>query len=61
MLNLTSKQKGKLLTATAVDEAFSKDTDQYGKKNLQLDNLNIKNGENDSTTSSVELYGKYWR
>ncbi|MBK3299227.1 antigen I/II family LPXTG-anchored adhesin, partial [Streptococcus oralis] len=51
------KTEGKLLTAAAVDEAFKKDTDQYGKKNLQLDNLNVKNLENGATTSSVELYG----
>ena len=54
---LDLKTEGKLLTATAVDEAFKKDTDQYGKKNLQLDNLNVKNLENGATTSSVELYG----
>ena len=51
------KTEGKLLTAAAVDEAFKKDTDQYGKKNLQLDNLNVKNLENGAATSSVELYG----
>ena len=54
---LDLKTEGKLLTAAAVDEAFKKDTDQYGKKNLQLDNLNVKNLENGATTSSVELYG----
>ena len=54
---LDLKTVGKLLTAAAVDEAFKKDTDQYGKKNLQLDNLNVKNLENGATTSSVELYG----
>ncbi|KXT94023.1 hypothetical protein SORDD20_00544 [Streptococcus oralis] len=54
---LDLKTEGKLLTATAVDEAFKKDTVQYGKKNLQLDNLNVKNLENGATTSSVELYG----
>ena len=54
---LDLKTEGKLLTAAAVDEAFRKDTDQYGKKNLQLDNLNVKNLENGATTSSVELYG----
>ena len=54
---LDLKTEGKLLTAAAVDEAFKKDTVQYGKKNLQLDNLNVKNLENGSTTSSVELYG----
>ena len=54
---LDLKTEGKLLTAAAVDEAFKKDTVQYGKKNLQLDNLNVKNLENGATTSSVELYG----
>ncbi|MDU5787494.1 MAG: antigen I/II family LPXTG-anchored adhesin [Streptococcus parasanguinis] len=54
---LNLKTEGKLLTAAAVDEAFKKDTVQYGKKNLQLDNLNVKNLENGATTSSVELYG----
>ena len=54
---LDLKTEGNLLTAAAVDEAFKKDTDQYGKKNLQLDNLNVKNLENGATTSSVELYG----
>ncbi|WP_288203648.1 antigen I/II family LPXTG-anchored adhesin [uncultured Streptococcus sp.] len=54
---LDLKTEGKLLTAAAVDEAFKKDTDQYGKKNLQLDNLNVKNLENGAATSSVELYG----
>ena len=54
---LDLKTEGKLLTAAAVDEAFKKDTDQYGKKNLQLDNLNVKNLENGATASSVELYG----
>ena len=54
---LDLKTEGKLLTATAVDEAFKKDAVQYGKKNLQLDNLNVKNLENGATTSSVELYG----
>ncbi|EIC79748.1 putative cross-wall-targeting lipoprotein signal [Streptococcus oralis SK10] len=54
---LDLKTEGKLLTAAAVDEAFKKDTVQYGKKNLQLDNLNVKNLENGATASSVELYG----
>ncbi|WP_060976848.1 antigen I/II family LPXTG-anchored adhesin [Streptococcus sp. CCH8-C6] len=54
---LDLKTEGKLLTAAAVDEAFKKDTVQYGKKNLQLDNLNVKDLENGATTSSVELYG----
>ena len=54
---LDLKTEGKLLTAAAVDEAFKKDTVQYGKKNLQLDNLNVKNLENGVTASSVELYG----
>ena len=54
---LDLKTEGKLLTAAAVDEAFKKDTVQYGKKNLQLDNLNVKNMENGATASSVELYG----
>ncbi|EFM36330.1 putative cross-wall-targeting lipoprotein signal [Streptococcus sp. oral taxon 071 str. 73H25AP] len=54
---LDLKTEGKLLTAAAVDEAFKKDTVKYGKKNLQLDNLNVKNLENGATTSSVELYG----
>lgn len=54
---LDLKTEGKLLTAAAVDEAFKKDTVQYGKKNLQLDNLNVKNLENGASTSSVELYG----
>ena len=54
---LDLKTEGKLLTAVAVDEAFKKDTVQYGKKNLQLDNLNVKNLENGATASSVELYG----
>ncbi|WP_049486191.1 antigen I/II family LPXTG-anchored adhesin [Streptococcus parasanguinis] len=54
---LNLKTEGKLLTAATVDEAFKKDTVQYGKKNLQLDNLNVKNLENGATTSSVELYG----
>ena len=54
---LDLKTEGKLLTAAAVDEAFKKDTVQYGKKNLQLDNLNVKNLEDGATASSVELYG----
>ena len=54
-LSLTTE--GSFLKATAVDNAFKHDTAQYGNKNLQLDNLNVKNLENGATTSSVELYG----
>ena len=54
---LTIETEGKLMTASAVDEAFKKDATQYGKKNLQLDNLNVKDLEAGATTSSVELYG----
>lgn len=54
---LSLETNGKLLTASAVDEAFKKDAIQYGKKNLQLDNLNVAHLENSATASSLELYG----
>ena len=57
---LDLKTEGKLLTATAVDEAFSKSTSKakYDQKILQLDDLDIRGLEKaDSATSSVELYG----
>ena len=57
---LDLKTEGKLLTATAVDEAFSKSTSKakYDQKILQLDDLDISGLEKaNSTASSVELYG----
>ncbi|MGT2836033.1 antigen I/II family LPXTG-anchored adhesin [Streptococcus macacae] len=56
--NLSLTTNGKFLKASAVDDAFKQDTAQYSKKNLQLDNLNVKYLENaNATTSSMELYG----
>jgi len=57
---LDLKTEGKLLTETAVDEAFSKSTSKakYDQKILQLDDLDISGLEKaNSTASSVELYG----
>ncbi|MGT2908004.1 antigen I/II family LPXTG-anchored adhesin [Streptococcus dentiloxodontae] len=49
---------GKMLKASAVDEAFSHDTEQYSKKNLQLDNLDVSYlQQSDDVASSMELYG----
>ena len=56
--NLSLTTDGKFLKASAVDNAFKQDTNQYSKKNLQLDNLNVKYLENaGATASSMELYG----
>ena len=56
--NLSLTTDGKFLKASAVDNAFKQDTNQYSKKNLQLDNLNVKYLENaGAITSSMELYG----
>ena len=50
--------EGSFLKATAVDNAFKQDAAQYGKKNLQLDNLNVTYLEGAAATStSMELYG----
>ena len=50
--------EGSFLKATAVDNAFKQDAAQYGKKNLQLDNLNVTHLEGATATSnSMELYG----
>ena len=50
--------EGSFLKATAVDNAFKQDAAQYGKKNLQLDNLNVAHLEGATATSnSMELYG----
>ncbi|MGT2637251.1 antigen I/II family LPXTG-anchored adhesin [Streptococcus ratti] len=55
-LSLTTN--GSFLKASAVDEAFSHDTDQYSKKNIQLDNLNVTYLQQpDDVASSMELYG----
>ena len=55
-LSLTTD--GSFLKASAVDEAFSHDTDQYSKKNLQLDNLDVSYlQQSDDVASSMELYG----
>ncbi len=53
MLNLTSNRKENFLRQQLLMRAFREDTDQYGKKELQLDNLNVKNLESGATTSSV--------
>ncbi|MGT2909371.1 antigen I/II family LPXTG-anchored adhesin, partial [Streptococcus dentapri] len=55
---LTLTTDGSFLKASAVDEAFSHDTDQYSKKNIQLDNLNVTYLlQADDVASSMELYG----
>ena len=57
-LSLTTN--GKMLKASAVDEAFSHDTAQYSKKILQPDNLNVSYLQQaDDVTSSMELYGNF--
>ena len=57
-LSLTTN--GKMLKASAVDEAFSHDTAQYSKKVLQPDNLNVSYLQQaDDVTSSMELYGNF--
>ena len=57
-LSLTTN--GKMLKASAVDEAFSHDKDQYSKKILQPDNLNVSYLQQaDDVTSSMELYGNF--
>ncbi|EEW37673.1 LPXTG cell wall anchor domain-containing protein [Granulicatella adiacens ATCC 49175] len=57
-LSLTTN--GKMLKASAVDEAFSHDTAQYSKKVLQPDNLNVSYLQQaDDVASSMELYGNF--
>ena len=57
-LSLTTN--GKMLKASAVDEAFSHDTAQYSKKILQPDNLNVSYLQQaDDVASSMELYGNF--
>ena len=57
-LSLTTN--GKMLKASAVDEAFSHDTAQYSKKLLQPDNLNVSYLQQaDDVASSMELYGNF--
>ena len=57
-LSLTTN--GKMLKASAVDEAFSHDTAQYSKKILQPDNLNVSYLQQaDDVATSMELYGNF--
>jgi len=57
-LSLTTN--GKMLKASAVDEAFSHDTAQYSKNILQPDNLNVSYLQQaDDVASSMELYGNF--
>ena len=57
-LSLTTN--GKMLKASAVDEAFSHDSAQYSKKILQPDNLNVSYLQQaDDVASSMELYGNF--
>ena len=58
-LTLTDNQ-GKYISAKAVDNAFSHDTDNYNKKLLQLDNMSVKYLESPTAVSNkAELYGNF--
>ena len=55
-----STTDGKYMSANAVDEAFSHDTDNYNNQLLQLDNMNITYLQQpNDVASSQELYGNF--
>ena len=57
---LSTTTDGKYMSANAVDEAFSHDTDNYNNQLLQLDNMNITYLEQpNDVASSQELYGNF--
>ena len=57
---LSTTTDGKYMSADAVDEAFSHDTDNYNNQLLQLDNMNITYLQQpNDVASSQELYGNF--
>ena len=57
---LSTTTDGKYMSANAVDEAFSHDTDNYNNQLLQLDNMNITYLQQpNDVASSQELYGNF--